>query len=668
MTNKEVVDFLALVVHRGFLSRDQGRACFEALQRGEDLDTFVKSQEWVSDNLWNWIRSTGAGKQPRFPGFEIVASLGVGGTAEVFKARELKEDRECAIKVLDQNLVHQPAALRSFTKECKLLLDLDHPNIVKGYRLAKLESIYFCSMELVEGPTVLEMLDSKSQFDEDTSLYIVLQTARALEYLRGRGIVHGDIKPGNIMVGAGERVKIIDLGFASQGSEGEAPQETTRGTAAYISPEMARGASGVDIRSDIYSLGATLYQLVLGKLPFEGENSEELLRKQVMESLSAAELKGKAISPHLHYFIEKMMAKDPDLRYQSPAELIADIEVQIEGKKTLSYSREGDASLKVDLEMKSDEPATRPAVTPAFPVAVGTPASEALIPWQVFPANQRTCRSSFAVGAVDAVAPRVRRAASGSRRESPRGSRAVWGSAKRSSSSATRSATEIAFPYGSMQGVAPSSKGATSVPFTRRGRNNVPAFRSGPSVLESDEGLAAAAAVCPGIEVRPSPEQRKRAFARLAELYAALEQEMGRQDPAPVCELRGVCCDFERADHVLYASRLETDFAAEQLAELGPEARKAPADRTLCPYWDRGRCGNRAGRPLGCRTYFCDPSWEGRGERIYEKFYAEIRAIAEATGYPWSYDRFVTALPAELRGSTREREIPGLSGNEETLP
>jgi serine/threonine-protein kinase len=131
--------------------------------------------------------------------------------------------------------------------------------------------------------------------------------------------------------------------------EGAAPaspsaNDTTVGTVAYISPEQARGESDLDVRSDIYSLGATLYQLVVGELPFAGHDNHEVLAAQILASLSSEVLKSRRISPHMHYFIEKMMAKEREVRYQSPTELIADIEQQIHGKKTLDFDPDGGAT------------------------------------------------------------------------------------------------------------------------------------------------------------------------------------------------------------------------------------------------------------------------------------------------------------------------------------
>jgi len=273
---------------------------------------------------------------PDLPGLAYVKKLGEGGTADVYRVRRSDGGTE-AVKVLKEAVAAEASAVKAFVAEADLLKRLQHPNVVKGYRVGRLSGRYLFFMEDVDGPTLLDKIRQGGAFDEDGALFVILQVARALEYLRSQGIVHRDIKPGNILVTAGNEVKVIDLGFAAAGAQaagGPSGSGTTLGTAAYLSPEQAQGRSDLDVRSDIYSLGATLYQMVLGELPFAGDD-QELVQKAVLEALSAEATKGGRISAHMHYFIEKMMAKDRDIRYQDPQELMADIEQQISGKKTL---------------------------------------------------------------------------------------------------------------------------------------------------------------------------------------------------------------------------------------------------------------------------------------------------------------------------------------------
>jgi serine/threonine-protein kinase len=349
----EVVEKIARLVHHRELARDEAERCLKVLEGGgATLEEALARGAGLSPEEIERLRRTKEGEFPEVPGYVVEGRVGVGGTAEVFRAREEQGDRTVALKVLRDDLASDPAARDRFVAEARLLLALEHENLVKGFRVARTRlpspralagesakrDVYFFAMEFVDGPTVLELLDRRGPLPEEDALYVVLQVARVLEYLRGKGVLHRDIKPGNILVAKGNKVKLIDLGFASTGGAPAASASavgsgTTSGTVHYISPEQARGDADLDVRSDIYSLGGTLYHLVFGELPFSGADDAEVLRRQVLESLSSATLKGRKVSPHLHYFLEKMMAKEKEIRYSSPAELMADIEAQIAGRQ-----------------------------------------------------------------------------------------------------------------------------------------------------------------------------------------------------------------------------------------------------------------------------------------------------------------------------------------------
>jgi serine/threonine-protein kinase len=179
-------------------------------------------------------------------------------------------------------------------------------------------------MEEVPGKSLQDELAVHQRFEELQALQIVLQVASALDVLHVRGLVHRDIKPGNILFSAARGAVLIDLGFAVPRGQ-PLGGETTAGTVHYIAPEQARGSSELDVRADIYALGATLYQLVTGSLPFEGQSNEDVLRKQVLESLSGERIRALQLSPQVHYFIEKMMAKEREIRFQDPKQLCAEI-------------------------------------------------------------------------------------------------------------------------------------------------------------------------------------------------------------------------------------------------------------------------------------------------------------------------------------------------------
>ena len=356
MSTETDLRFLALLVHRGQLDRSDAESLMPHLKAGEDLDDLLIDELGKEDAWVRKMRRTEAGEIPEIPGYEIQGRAGRGGTADVFRAREKKTGKTLALKVLNPPSTRSAPTRKAFINEAKLLERLDHPGLVSGMGVARSGSTYFARMEFVDGATLLEILDRGQPLEEGPALRIILEVSEVLRYLHREGVIHRDVKPGNIMLSSGGRVKLIDLGFAAGEQEALAnPEDSAVGTVAYLSPEQARGGAAADLRSDIYSLGVTLFQLVVGRLPFDSSDDREMLRMQVMDSLSSPELKGRRLSPHLHYFIEKMMAKDKDVRYQSWEELVEDIEGQLEGRATLDY-RQGTGSR---IQRRKGPPSTR---------------------------------------------------------------------------------------------------------------------------------------------------------------------------------------------------------------------------------------------------------------------------------------------------------------------
>lgn len=281
--------------------------------------------------------------QEPIPGIRITGKLGVGGTATVFLAQETAARRFVALKIMHPSLAKDEKAVRRFRREAELLVEFDHPTLVKGYAQGLMGPLPYLVMEFLEGETAQQTLDREKRLSEARALEIILEAAQAIDYMQSQGYVHRDIKPGNIFLCKDGRVKVLDLGFAqpmSGGTESGGEEETTSGTVQYMSPEQARGQKDLDVRADIYSLGATLYHMVMGELPFTGADSLEVMAKQVMEALNSSEIKNRRISRHMHYFIERMMSKDKDLRYATPRELADDIREQIEGFRSLEFRPE----------------------------------------------------------------------------------------------------------------------------------------------------------------------------------------------------------------------------------------------------------------------------------------------------------------------------------------
>ena len=334
MSAEDDFRFLVKLVHHGHLERGEAEPLLGRLKEGEGLeDLLLGLPGWDAERVARMIR-TDAGERPEVAGHEVLACLGVGGTA--LKTRERKTGRQVALKILEATYASNPTEVRAFVEEARLLQRLEHPGLVKGFGPAKSQDQLMSRMEVVEGRTLLEYLDEGHLFQEDAAFKVVLEVAEVLAYMAGEGLVHRDIKPGNIMLTDSGRVKLIDLGFCAK-QDAKDREGSARGTVQYLSPEQAEGGASADLRSDIYSLGVTLYQLTIGKLPFEGDEDEDVLRQHVMEKLSSPELKGRGHSPYLQYFIEKMMSKDADLRYQDWGELLTDVEEQVRGAESLDY-------------------------------------------------------------------------------------------------------------------------------------------------------------------------------------------------------------------------------------------------------------------------------------------------------------------------------------------
>jgi serine/threonine protein kinase len=327
---REDMEFLALLVHRGWVPRADAEDLLASAQSAGLDAALAAREEWDAKRV-QWLRRTEGMRNADLPGYQVERLLGTGATAEVWAARRSKDLKRVALKILDPALARDPLAVRRFVAEAKMLQQLDAPNIARGYRAFRFLGTYVMELELVAGSTLEELLEQGEAFGEDEALAVVLQVAHALEALRAQGVVHRDLKPDNIMLAGDGTVKLIDLGFAAGSADADAGQAdgTTLGTPAYLAPEQARGAGGLDARADIYSLGVTLFQLVVGRLPFESDDDQEMVRKQVLESLKGSALKDRGFSPALHYFIEKMMAKDRNVRYANAAELASDVEARL---------------------------------------------------------------------------------------------------------------------------------------------------------------------------------------------------------------------------------------------------------------------------------------------------------------------------------------------------
>jgi serine/threonine protein kinase len=270
--------------------------------------------------------------------YSVVERLGIGGMGVVFKCRDATLDRFVAIKVLQEKYAADDHYRQRFLREARTIASLSHPSIAHVYGIGEegnsVEHLIYIVMELVDGPSVEALLQRDGSIPIDRSVRLVRDTALGLQAAFAKGIVHRDIKPSNLLVNATGDVKIVDFGLAKEvgGKNSMTAEGIVLGTPHYISPEQGRGRA-VDHRSDIYSLGATFYNLVTGKPPFEGTSQVSVIVAHVNEPPLPPHEMQKGIPETASRVILRMMAKSPEARYQTYAELIEDLDLLIAGKE-----------------------------------------------------------------------------------------------------------------------------------------------------------------------------------------------------------------------------------------------------------------------------------------------------------------------------------------------
>jgi len=265
--------------------------------------------------------------------YKIVAELGRGGMGVVYKAHEESLNRFVALKVLGEHLTEDPAHVERFLREAQSAARLNHPNIVQIYAVSQDAGRHYFAMEYVSGQSLQQILRSKGTLDSIQAARIVLQTASGLQAAHEQGIIHRDIKPANLMIDERGLVKIADFGLALMTAAVSRLTATGMfmGTPGYLSPEQCLDQN-IDHRTDIYSLGVTLFEALSGKAPFTGDSPLALLRQIIdVEPPDLADLKPD-VDPALRTLVQRMMAKDRDLRVSSCAELVGALEAFLTSK------------------------------------------------------------------------------------------------------------------------------------------------------------------------------------------------------------------------------------------------------------------------------------------------------------------------------------------------
>lgn len=294
------------------------------------LDAPSLSAQEIRDRLF---RRAGAGSNSerglRLGHFLVREQVGSGGMGAVFLADDLELSREVALKVLNPVTSADPALVARFRNEARACAQLNHDNIARVYYSGQQSGVHFIAYEYAAGQNIRQLISSNGRLPEDDSLNYTIQATLALSHIGAAGVVHRDIKPSNIILTDNGRIKVVDLGLArrdSQDSFGELTVAGTMlGTFDYVAPEQARDPREADIRSDVYSLGCTVYHMLTGQPPYpEGTGMQKLLDHQGKSPPDPRSVTAD-ISPEFSAIIQKMMNTDPGLRYQDPGQLLVDL-------------------------------------------------------------------------------------------------------------------------------------------------------------------------------------------------------------------------------------------------------------------------------------------------------------------------------------------------------
>jgi serine/threonine-protein kinase len=257
--------------------------------------------------------------------YRIQRKLGAGGMADVYLAEDQELGRRVAIKILNSRHGNDDQFIERFRREAKNAAALNHPNIVSIYDRGEAEDTYYIAMEYLDGRTLKELIVGRGAAPVNVAIEYARQILSALRFAHRHGIVHRDIKPHNVLVDGEGRVKVTDFGIARAGTSQMTETGSIVGTAHYLSPEQARGGE-VDPRSDLYSLGVVLYELLTGKTPFDGETPVEIAMKHLSNTPKPPSKLRPDVPPELDMVVLRALAKNPDDRYQSADEMEADLE------------------------------------------------------------------------------------------------------------------------------------------------------------------------------------------------------------------------------------------------------------------------------------------------------------------------------------------------------
>ncbi|RME74920.1 MAG: serine/threonine protein kinase, partial [Planctomycetota bacterium] len=278
-----------------------------------------------------YIPSENRGFFPNLSDFQILEDIAQGGMGIVYKVFDRKEKRISALKVLNLAVLlpeEREEEIARFQREARLAMEIEHPALVKAYRAGCENGIWYYAMEYIPGEDLGEIIDRQGTMEVEEVIPIMITIAKALQYIEEKGMVHRDLKPDNILIGYDGTVKLCDYGLLRRKKVSTAITSAgiSIGTPNYMSPEQAKGDVELDIRSDIYSLGMTLYHLLTGKTPFESTSVTLTLSRHIFEKVPSIRKYNPEIHPDLEGIIAKMTEKKPSKRFQSAKDLVEALE------------------------------------------------------------------------------------------------------------------------------------------------------------------------------------------------------------------------------------------------------------------------------------------------------------------------------------------------------
>jgi len=324
-----------VALEKGFLTTDQVRECLKLEEggrgkgRSENFVDLLLRKKYLTEQQLTACKRALAGRD-KVGGFELLEMVGQGSMGAVFRAKQTSLERDVALKILPKKFAEDDKYVKRFLVEARTVAKLNHQNIIQGIDVGlDGEHMYF-AMEFVDGPTVRQMIRDRGEIPESEALGIATQIARALGHAHSHKLVHRDVKPDNIMVTSEGIAKLCDLGLARRYELVEAGAAV--GTPFYIAPEQARGKGKVDIRADIYGLGATLFHMLSGRPPYLGDSAGKVMDQHINSPVPDVRRHNSEVSLKTSGLVRSMMAKDPAKRPQTPAALIAEIEKILDPK------------------------------------------------------------------------------------------------------------------------------------------------------------------------------------------------------------------------------------------------------------------------------------------------------------------------------------------------